>query len=132
MKKILMGTIGGAVMLAASVALAQADKPAGEPAKQDAPAGGKMEMPKPSKELEDAVKTFSGKWKCTGKNEGSPMMPGYKIDATLTWKADLDKYWMVGNYEEKRTKEHTHPFRFTEYRTFDAITKKWASVMVDN
>jgi uncharacterized protein DUF1579 len=130
-KTLFLGTIAIG-LFAASAARAQSEKPTVDPAKEAAPPAGKMEMPKPSKELEDVVKSMSGKWKCAGKDEGSPMMPPHKVEGTLTWKADLDKYWIVGSYEEKKTKENPHPFRFTEYRNFDTTTKKWTSVMIDN
>jgi hypothetical protein len=129
MQKLRVATVIAAATFAISDAYAQGGD---KPADAAAPTVGKMEMPKPTPELEAAAKSMAGKWKCAGKDEGSPMAPAHKIEATMTWKPDLDKFWIVGTYEEKKTKENPHPFKFFEYRTYDATTKKWASVMVDN
>jgi hypothetical protein len=135
MKKLMIvGTVvAGAAM--AATALAQ-DKPAGA-----APAGGdvaaaaapaKMEPPKPAPELLAAAKDMAGKWKCAGKDFGGMGIPEHKIEGTMNWKLDLDKFWMQGSYEEKKTKENPHPFKLVEYRNFDSSQRKWVSVGVDN
>jgi hypothetical protein len=129
MKKLLIiGTVSAVSMLAAA-ALAQ-DAPQG--AEGGAAAPQKMEPPKPAPELLAAAKDMSGKWKCSGKGFAGPAGPEHKTEATMNWKLDLDKFWLEGTYEEKKTKDNPHPFKLVEYRSFDASQKKWVSVGVDN
>jgi hypothetical protein len=91
----------------------------------------KMEPPKPAPEVAEMFKAMQGTWKCTG---SASMMDGKSVpmDFNITFKLDLDKFWIVGTFASKKTKANPMVFKFTEYATFDAATKKWVRVMVDN
>lgn len=91
-----------------------------------------MEAPKPAPEVEQAAKAMQGTWKCAGTVMASPMAPEHKVEGTMTWKLEMDKFWLVGAYAEKKTKENPMPYKFVEYRTYDAADKSWMSVSADN
>src|SRR5690349_17173143 len=101
-----IGTMIGA-LIGSGTALA-ADKP-----DKAAPAGQAMDMPKPAPEVAAAAKALLGTWKCSGKAFASPMGPEHKIEGSITWKQDLDKFFLVGTYAEKKTKENPAPVKFT-------------------
>src|SRR5688572_25399433 len=71
-----------------------------------APAG----PPPPAAELTDAFKPMEGKWKCDGKAPDSPFGKAHATKADMTWKSDLNGYWYVMRYEEKKTKENANPY----------------------
>lgn len=118
---------------------AKAEKPAtkspdaAKPAEK-APGGapGMPEMPKPAPEVAQAAKMMVGTWKCVGTQAASPMGPEHKIEATNTFKLDMDKFFIAMNYVEKKTKLNPMPGKFTEYRTYDPAQKKWVAVGADN
>lgn len=91
---------------------------------------GAMEMPKPPAEVAAAGKAMSGTWKCKGTAAASPWGPEHKYDATMTFKMSPDKFWLIGNYAEKKSKEHPMPYSFTEHRTYDSKAGKWVAVHV--
>jgi Protein of unknown function (DUF1579) len=84
-----------------------------------------MEMPKPPSEVAAAAKEMVGTWKCKGTAAASPMGPEHKYESTITYKLSPDKYWIVGTYSEKKSKEHPMVYKFTEYRTYDTKASKW-------
>jgi hypothetical protein len=88
---------------------------------------GAMEMPKPPEQVAEAAKEMGGTWKCKGTAAASQMGPEHKYEATMSWKLSPDKYWMVGTYAEKKSKEHPMAYKFTEYRTYDAKSGKWVA-----
>ena len=90
----------------------------------------KHEMPKPPAQVVEAAKGMAGTWRCKGTAHASPMGPEHKYEATMTWKMSPDKYWIVGNYAEKKSKEHPMPYKFTEYRTYDAQAGKWVATHI--
>jgi len=108
--------------------VAPADAAAKAPPPAEPP---KMEPPKPAPEVAEMFKAMQGTWKCTG---SASMMDGKSVpmDFNITFKLDLDKFWIVGTFASKKTKANPMVFKFTEYATFDAATKKWVRVMVDN
>jgi hypothetical protein len=112
-------------MMIAPIALAQ-DKPADKKAAAPAAAPA-MEAPKPPEQVAAAGKAMGGTWKCNGTSAASPMGPEHKFEATMTWKLSPDKYWLIGTYAEKKTKEHPMAYSFTEYRTFDGKAGKWVA-----
>jgi hypothetical protein len=117
MKKWTLQVLAAATMIALP-ALAQDKKAA-------------MEMPKPPEQVAAAGKAMAGTWKCKGTANASPMGPEHKYEATMTWKLSPDKYWIIGNYTEKKTKEHPMPYKFTEYRTYDGKAGKWVSAHIN-
>jgi hypothetical protein len=91
----------------------------------------KMEAPKPAPEIAELLKQMQGAWKCSGTANG-PNGQSMPMDFTITFKADIDKFWIRGDMAAKKTKASPFAFKFTSYTTFDAATKKWVRVMVDN
>ena len=125
-----------ATLSMAGVAFAGDPKDAKAPAAKDAkaPAAGapaakaEPKMPSPPAEIAEMGKAVSGTWKCKGE---SPDMAGGKMAFTATNKGrvDLDKWWVVENMEVKGGKML---FKMDAYTTFDAASKKWRRVAVDN
>jgi hypothetical protein len=130
-------------MLTMSVAVAQpkAEKPAPPPAKDTkdaktpvvAPprekAAPPTAMPTVPNELIELAKVHSGTWKCKGESferDGSKT----PITATNKVKADLDKWWIAETLEVKGMKMGA--FKMTTYTTFDAASKKWRRIGLDN
>ena len=87
----------------------------------------KLEMPKPPQEIADMGKGMVGTWKCTG----SGTIGGTTMDfkGTITHKLDLDKWWIQSALAGSMGKL---AYKFTQYTTYDAASKKWRRVSVDN
>src|SRR5262245_24770365 len=104
-------------------------KPA-EPAATTPAAPPAMQAPAPAPEVADAAKKMSGTWKC----KGSSMWTGQTIpvEGTMNFKLDPSKFWIVGMWKGKKTKENPMAMTSTEYRTYDASQKKWVSVGIDS
>jgi hypothetical protein len=130
---------------------APAAKPAATPAAKPAPAAGakpaagaavkadakiapgepnpaEPPKPAPAPELVAAAKAQVGTWRCAGNVFGPDGAPR-ATKAVLKTKVDLDKFWLQSSFAETAGK---NKFKFTSYRTFDAASKKWSSVMLDN
>jgi len=108
-------------------------KPADAAAKPAAPPAGeapKMEAPKPAPEIDAFYKSMQGTWKCSGTaSMGGAAAP---MDSTMSFKQDLDKFWIVGTFASKKSKTSPIVYKFTSYTTYDPATKKWQRLMVDN
>jgi hypothetical protein len=120
--------------LSSSIALAQPAKGAPAPAPdakkaEPAPPAPKMEMPKPPKELDDAMKQMTGTWKCTGQVFMDASGKPTDTKAVITNRSDMDKWFMATNFTATMGKE---TYKFTGYTTYNAVEKKWYRVMVDN
>jgi hypothetical protein len=89
----------------AAGAHAAAAPAAGAPAAGAPPAAAAPPTPKPAPEL-DQLKFLVGKWKCDGKQFATPMGPEHAIKGSADAKMDLNNFWQVWTYEEKKTKEH--------------------------
>ncbi len=97
-------------------------------AKVDPKAGAKMEMPKPPAEIDAMAKTSVGTWRCAGTETGMDGVPG-KMSAVIKVKVDLDKWWISETIEARGK---TGTFKMTGFATFDAGSKKWRKLSVDN
>jgi hypothetical protein len=128
-------TLALLTMSAVAVAQPKADKAPTPPAKdakaQVAPTtkDAKPTMPTVPPELVEMAKATSGNWKCKGE---AFEMDGSKTPVTATnkTKADLDKWWISESMEVKGMKMGS--FKMTSYTTFDAASKKWRRVGMDN
>ena len=89
------------------------------------------EMPKPPAEVADMVKAMAGNWKCTGKGMMDPANPTVMTDMKGTYKAtaDLDKYWVKGEWTATMGKMKMRGFLYT---TYDAGAKKWFRHSMDS
>lgn len=109
---------------------AKKEPPKADPAaKADPKAGGaKMEMPKPPAEVGELGKMMTGTWKCKGEETD---MAGAKapITGSVKAKVDLDKWWLTETIDVKGAKMTMKMMAFT---TYDASSKKWRRVSVDN
>jgi len=66
-----------------------------------------MPMPKPSAEWEAFIKGLDASWKCESTMPAGSMGPGspeMKMPTTVKVKKDLNGFFLVGNYEVKKTK----------------------------
>jgi glucose/arabinose dehydrogenase len=92
-----------------------------EPAKPAEP----MAMPVAPAEIAAMAKT-AGNLRCTG-STFSPMGEA-KMVATVKNKLELDKYWIHTSFAQTGGMK----FKFEAFTTYDAASKKWSRVMVDN
>jgi hypothetical protein len=102
-----------------------------EPAPAPTPTTDAMPPPKPAPELVAAVKAQKGTWFCTGQEFG-PDGVAMKTKATMRNTVDLDKMWIKSALTIPKKKGQKRATKYTSYKTFDAVTKKWSSVSVDN
>ncbi len=89
----------------------------------------KPEPPKPPAEVEAMAKNVVGVWKCTGTETGMDGVAN-KMTAKVTGKLDLDKWWINDVIEGKSDKRGA--FKMVAYSTFDASSKKWRRLSIDN
>jgi hypothetical protein len=71
------------------------------------PAAGAMTMPKPAPEWEAFAKGWEGTWKCETTIPAGSMGPGspeMKSQVSAKVKKDFGGFWLVGNYDMKKTK----------------------------
>ena len=71
------------------------------------PAGAMMTPPKPAPEWEAFAKGWEGSWKCETTIPAGAMGPGtpeMKSQVTAKVKKDLGGFWLIGNYDMKKTK----------------------------
>jgi hypothetical protein len=86
-------------------------------------------MPKPPQEIADMVKGESGTWKCDGTATGMDGKES-KFTAKMTSKSDLDGWWIHDSFEGSMGA--MGKFKFESFATYDAASKKWHSMMVNN
>jgi uncharacterized protein DUF1579 len=87
--------------------------------------------PKPAPEL-DELKLFEASWKCDGKQPAGPFGPEHEYKSTLKGKKDVDGFWVAIEYDQKKSKLHPIPIKAKGFLGYDAATKKYVSVGVDN
>jgi len=122
----LVMTLTAVAMVGTSaVALAQAPKPTAAPS---APPPG---PPRPPAEL-DQLKWIEGNWRCEGKAPAGPMGPAHPYKSTMKIKRELDGFWYVSEYEQKKSKENPFAIKARSFISYDAVAKKVISVGVDN
>ncbi|HEY5938914.1 MAG TPA: DUF1579 family protein [Kofleriaceae bacterium] len=95
-----------------------------DPAKPAAP-----EMPKPPAELAAMAKASGGTWRCTGTSSADEKGTMAKMTATMKSRHDLDKWWITDTFDATMGKMK---FKFVGFTTYDASSKKWRRVMMDN
>jgi len=115
------------ITLLALTGLATADT-AKAPAKDAKTEAKAPEMPKPPAEIDAMAKTMVGTWKCTG-TTSAPHGSSAKVAGKVTAKVDLDKWWLNDVFEGKGDRG---AFKTVSFSTFDAASKKWRRVSVDN
>ena len=124
--------IGGALLAAASLCLAQAAGKAAKP-KGKAAASKAAPAPRMAGDPETAkLTTLEGTWHCTGRQLASQMGPEHATEATVTAKMDLGGRWLVSHYRETKTAANAMPMEGDEYWTYDGAEKKWDRVAIDS
>lgn len=109
-----------------------ADKAAPPPAAPAAtPAAAPAGPPPPATELTESFKPMEGKWKCDGKAPDSPFGKAHATKADMVWKSDLNGYWYVMRYEEKKTKENATPYIMASSVGFDPSKKQLVRTDID-
>jgi hypothetical protein len=83
-------------------------------------------------EVAEMFKAMAGKWSCTGKAADMASGKEIPISFTMTTKMDLDNFWIQSSMASKKTKESPMAYKFTSYTTYDAKTKSWQRLSVDN
>jgi hypothetical protein len=137
------------VLSAATVALAQAPKPADKPAAPAAAPTGAAKPaaaaaaapaatptpppapPKPAGEL-DALKYFEGNWRCEGKAPAGPMGPEHGYKSTFKVKKEMDGFWYQADYEQKKSKDNPAPMHARGSVGFDSVARKLVFLGIDN
>jgi len=119
---------------AAGTAAPAEKKPAAGAAAPAAPAGAApptMAPPKPAPEL-DQLKWMEGSWRCDGKAPASAMGPEHAYKSTMKIKRDLDNFWYVTEYEQKKSKENPVAVKARGFLGYDPVAKKYESIGVDS
>jgi hypothetical protein len=116
---------------ASAASFAQAPKPAAAAATTPAAAAPAPGAPKPAPEL-DQLKWLEGNWRCDGKAPAGSMGPEHAYKSTMKVKRDLDGFWYVGEYEQKKSKENPMAVKARSFIGFDPVAKKVVSVGVDS
>ncbi|GEN10571.1 hypothetical protein SAMN05443572_103259 [Myxococcus fulvus] len=77
--------------------------------------------------IADAARELTGTWTCSGSIHGpSGASPSeVRFEARL----ELDKAWLRTDFV---TVSGEYPYKFTSYRTFDATSRTWRNVILDN
>jgi len=91
-----------------------------------------MEQPKPPPEVAAMAAMMAGNWKCTGKGMMDPTKPDmtdFKGSMKAALDTSLDKFWIKGEWTGTAGKIK---MKGTMYVTYDAATKKYHRIMVDN
>ena len=114
------------VLCAAGVSHAEAPKPAAPPT--GAPPPG---PPKPPAEL-DGIKWLEGNWHCDGKAPAGPMGPEHAYKSTMKIKRDLDGFWYIGEYEQRKSKDNPMAIKARTFMGFDPVAKKVITFGVDS
>ncbi len=118
MKTGMLLAIGFAMCLLPTVSFAQQSAPA-------APAKAPVEM--------DQLKPFvGGTVECKGKNFASPVSPEHATRATGTSNLELDGFWYVVQYSEKKTAVNPTPGKTRNAFGYDPTSKKFVSIFIDN
>ena len=125
-----------AMLATSAVAAAQPAPPAKDakapvvaPPKEKERVAPPSSIPTVPPELVDLAKATAGTWKCKGESierDGSKS----PITAINRVKADLDKWWISESLEVKGMKMGV--FKMATYTTFDAASKKWRRIALDN
>ncbi len=90
-----------------------------------------QDAPKPAPEMAQ-VKYFAGSWTCSGDAPASPFGPAHKTQTKVMLKLDLDGFWYTGMVAEMKTASNKNPVKGTSHLTYDASTKQYMLVWVDN
>lgn len=94
---------------------------AGPVAAQDKPGAGS-----------DPLAKFVGSGTCTGNALAMGKNPGHATTGKFHGEKTLDGHWAVIHYEEDQTAANQKPFKVVQYFGYDAATKRYVSVLVDN
>ena len=130
--RLLMTLTTVTLVAASAAAIAQAPKAATAPAATPAPPPGSPPgPPKPPAEL-DQLKWVEGNWRCEGKAPAGPMGPEHPYKSTMKIKRDLDGFWYVSEYEQKKSKENPVAIKARSFISYDAVAKRVVSVGIDN
>jgi hypothetical protein len=78
------------------------------------------------------VAFFEGTWNCTGKTFANPMGPEHATEGSVHGVKGVGGMWMHINYDEKKTAANPMPYHVDVHMGFDAGTKKFVEVCVDN
>ena len=90
-----------------------------------------MAAPKPAPEL-DQMKVLEGNWRCDGRAPASSSGPERAYKSTWKFKRDLDNFWWAAEYQQSKAKGHPTPMKARGYMTWDAATRSFVLVGVDN
>lgn len=78
--------------------------------------------PAPSKAL-DVYAAIAGNWGCDGKTHDNPMGPSHPIKSKINIKKELNGFWYVLKYDEKKTKQNPMPYAILSLRGADPTGK---------
>jgi len=87
--------------------------------------------PKPPAEL-DGIKWLEGNWHCDGKAPAGPMGPEHSYKSTMKIKRDLDGFWYLGEYEQRKSKDNPMAIKARTFMGFDPVAKKVITFGVDS
>jgi hypothetical protein len=112
-------TVAVVILVLASAAFAD-DQPAAPPS-----------APQPAPEMAK-LRPFQGTWYCTGQINASPFGPAHKTVTQVVAHYDLGGFWLSGHVMETKTDESPMPIEGTFHQTWDAGSKQFLMIWVDN
>jgi hypothetical protein len=131
--KTVRSTMTGAALALFFAAMCVSGVSRAEPPKPPAPPTGAPPPgpPKPPAEL-DGIKWLEGSWHCDGKAPAGPMGPEHAYKSSMKVKRDLDGFWYVGEYEQRKSKDNPMAIKARTFMGFDPVAKKVITFGVDS
>jgi hypothetical protein len=80
----------------------------------------------------DQLNAFVGNGTCTGNVMAMGKNPGHASTGKYQGEKILDGNWAVIHYDEDQTAANPKPYHVVQYFGYDAATKHYVSVLVDN
>lgn len=82
-----------------------------------------------SSPLADATRALAGKWRCRGAVYGPEGAAPSEVGLDIRLDHDLDHAWLQTVFAVSSGK---YKYKFDSHRTFDASSRTWVNVLVDN
>ena len=78
------------------------------------------------------MKVLEGTWHCDGRAPAGPTGPEHAYKSTWKFKRDLDNFWWAAEYQQTKAKSNPVPMKARGYLTYDAASKNFVMLGVDN
>jgi Protein of unknown function (DUF1579) len=86
---------------------------------------------KPAPEMAK-LKTFEGRWTCTGQMDAGAFGPARKTTTRVTAHSDLGGFWVSGRVVVEKTRDNPVPMEGMFHQTWDRANKRYLMLWVDS